>query len=124
MRAMLTDSLVSAVAALGSPALAQTVTCITSSQGYRICDDGHGHSTTEWHWQGMTFGQDNQGNRWTTSRWRDIDITTVKRPDRWTDPHQSLLAVREKRLHHVYLAPNAPRTPLCFSFWAPPTANS
>jgi hypothetical protein len=22
------------------------------------------------------------GNRWTTSRWRDIDITTVERPER------------------------------------------
>ena len=20
-----------------------------------ICDDGHGHKTTEWHWQGMTI---------------------------------------------------------------------
>jgi hypothetical protein len=55
MRAMLIASLMSTVAALGSLALAQTMTCITSSQGYRICDDGHGHSTTEWHWQGMTF---------------------------------------------------------------------
>jgi hypothetical protein len=26
--------------------------------------------------------------------------------------------------HHVYRAPNAPRTPLCFSFSAAPTANS
>jgi hypothetical protein len=26
----------------------------------------------------MTVGQDNQGGRWTTSRWRDIDITTVE----------------------------------------------
>ena len=40
---------------ISSPALAQTVTCITSSQGYRICDDGHGHKTTEWRWQDMTF---------------------------------------------------------------------
>ena len=30
----------------------------------------------------------------------------------------------ESAAHHVYLAPNAPRTPLCFSFWAAPTANS
>ena len=29
--------------------------CTMSSQGYRICDDGHGHKTTEWHWQGMTI---------------------------------------------------------------------
>ena len=30
----------------------------------------------------------------------------------------------ESAAHHVYLAPNAPRTPLCFSFSAAPTANS
>ena len=82
MRAMLIASLVSAVAALGSPALAQTVICITSSQGYRICDDAHGHSTTEWERDGMRFGEDNQGNRWTTSRWQGFETTTVKRPDR------------------------------------------
>jgi hypothetical protein len=30
----------------------------------------------------MRFGQDSDGNRWTTSRWRDIDTTTVELPDR------------------------------------------
>ena len=25
----------------------------------------------------MRFGQDSDGNRWTTSRWRDGEITTV-----------------------------------------------
>jgi hypothetical protein len=79
MRAMLIASLVSALAA--SPALAQTVTCTTSFQGYRICDDGHGHSTTEWERDGMRFGEDNQGNRWTTSRWQGIDTTTVTPPE-------------------------------------------
>ena len=33
-------------------------------------------------------------------------------------------SIRSSEVHHVYLAPNAPRTPLCFSFWAAPTANS
>jgi hypothetical protein len=28
----------------------------------------------------MTIGQDSDGDRWTTSRWRDTTITTVKRP--------------------------------------------
>jgi hypothetical protein len=28
----------------------------------------------------MTFGQDNDGNRWTTSRWQGIDTTTVTPP--------------------------------------------
>jgi hypothetical protein len=31
-------------------------------------------------WQGTTFGQDSDGNRWTTFRWRDITITTVEPP--------------------------------------------
>ena len=62
---------------ISSPALAQTVTCITSSQGYRVCDDGHGHKTTEWDRDGMRFGEDSDGNRWTTSRWQDREITTV-----------------------------------------------
>jgi hypothetical protein len=30
----------------------------------------------------MTFGQDTDGNRWTTFRWRDITITTVEPPRR------------------------------------------
>jgi hypothetical protein len=33
-------------------------------------------------WQGVTSGDDNQGNRWTTSRWRDTTITTVTPPGR------------------------------------------
>jgi hypothetical protein len=32
----------------------------------------------------MTFGQDGDGNRWTTSRQRDTTITTVEPP---SDPH-------------------------------------
>jgi hypothetical protein len=65
-----------------SPALAETLFCSTSFQGYRVCDDGHGYRSTEWEWQGMTIGQDSDGSRWTTSRWRDGDITTVTRPER------------------------------------------
>lgn len=35
--------------AISSPALAQTLTCSTSfHQGYRFCDDGHGHRCMEW----------------------------------------------------------------------------
>jgi hypothetical protein len=36
--------------------------------------------STEWDRDGMRFGQDNQGDRWTTSRWRDTTITTVEPP--------------------------------------------
>jgi hypothetical protein len=32
------------------------------------------HETT---WNGITTGDDNRGDRWTTSRWRDIETTTV-----------------------------------------------
>jgi hypothetical protein len=28
----------------------------------------------------MTIDQDNQGDRWTTLRWRDIETTTVEQP--------------------------------------------
>ena len=31
----------------------------------------------EWEREGMTFGQDSDGNCWTTSRWRGGDIETV-----------------------------------------------
>ena len=65
-----------------SPALAETLYCSTSFQGYRVCDDGHGYRSFEWQWQGMTIGQDSDGSHWTTSRWRDGDITTVTRPEK------------------------------------------
>jgi hypothetical protein len=56
-----------------APALAETLYCTTSFQGYRVCDDGHGYSSIEWSRDGMRFGQDSDGNRWTTSRWRDTN---------------------------------------------------
>ena len=76
------------IAAYGS-ALAETLTCSTSVQGYHVCQGPGGYRSTEtpWQgsyrstetpWQGMTVGKDNQGDRWTTSRWRDIDITTIE----------------------------------------------
>ena len=36
--------------------------------------------------ESYTTGDDDQGNGWTTSRWRDIENTTVKRPSR---PHHA-----------------------------------
>ena len=64
-----------------------------------------------------------------------IDGATGVRPAGWSSPSvysdgDTMQAVAAEGIayrsatHHVYLAPNAPRTPLCFSFWAPPTANS
>ena len=60
---------------------AETVTCSTW-QGLRTCSSPSGATSTEWQWQGMTFGQDSDGNRWTTSRWQDREITTVTPPER------------------------------------------
>jgi hypothetical protein len=57
--------------------LAETLRFTTSFQGYKICDDGHGNKSTEWSRDGTRFGQDSDGNRWTTSRWQGIDTTTV-----------------------------------------------
>ena len=63
-----------------SPALAETLTCSTW-QGITTCQGPGGYSH-ELHWQDFIIGDDNQGNRWTTSRWQGIGTTTVERPDR------------------------------------------
>jgi hypothetical protein len=61
-----------------SPALAGTLTCSTSFQGYRVCSGPGGYRSTETPWQGMTIGQDNRGARWTTSCWQGFDTTTIE----------------------------------------------
>jgi hypothetical protein len=58
---------------------AETLTCSTW-QGVRTCQDAHGYVSHETEWQGRTNGWDNQGDQWSTSRWRDMETTTVKRP--------------------------------------------
>ena len=63
-------------------AITVAIYCSTSFQGYRTCSSPDGYRSTETQWQGLVIGQDNDGNRWTTSRCRDIDISTVKPPDR------------------------------------------
>ncbi len=63
---------------LGVP-LAQRVNLL---QGRLFGPDRY-HSTgksPDW----MRFGKDSDGNRWTTSRWRDTTVTTVKP---LSDPH-------------------------------------
>jgi hypothetical protein len=52
--------------------------CSTSFQGYRVCQGQDGYRSTEWGRDGMRFGQDNQGDRWSTSRWQGIETTTVE----------------------------------------------
>jgi hypothetical protein len=52
-------------------------------QGIRTCQDAHGYVSHETERMGQTSGWDNRGDRWSTSRWRDTDITTVEpRPER------------------------------------------
>ena len=47
--------IIAVAAALASmtPASAGTLTCSTSSQGYRICQDQHGHRCIEWERDGL-----------------------------------------------------------------------
>ena len=46
------------------------LTIDNAAKGYRICSGPGGYRSTEWRWRDMTFGQDSDGSRWTTSRWR------------------------------------------------------
>jgi hypothetical protein len=55
---------------------AETLTCSTF-QGIRTCSGTNGYMSHETEWQGFTIGDDNQGNRWSTSRWRDNETTTT-----------------------------------------------
>lgn len=58
-------------------AISVAVYCSTSFQGYRICTSPDGRTSTEWERQGMRLGQNSDGDRWTTTPWRDTTITTV-----------------------------------------------
>jgi hypothetical protein len=58
------------------PASAETLTCSTW-QGMRTCTSPGGYVSHESTWNGFTTGDDNRGDRWTTSRWQDREITTV-----------------------------------------------
>jgi hypothetical protein len=64
-----------------TPALTETLTCSTW-QGIRTCSSSGGYVSHEWDRDGMRFGDDNQGDRWSTSRWRDTTITTITPPGR------------------------------------------
>jgi hypothetical protein len=66
------------VAIAVTPAPADSVTCSTTFQGYRVCQGPDGYRSTETQRQGMTIGQDSDGDRWTTSRWMGVETTTVK----------------------------------------------
>jgi hypothetical protein len=62
---------------VGGPVIAETLTCATSFQGYRVCQGADGYRSTEWQWQDQTIGQDSDGNRPSTSRWQGRETTTV-----------------------------------------------
>jgi len=68
-------ALIQSTATLGSEPLYCSVW-----QGIRACQGPDGYRSTEWDRDGMTFGQDNQGDRWTTFRWQGIETTTVTPP--------------------------------------------
>jgi hypothetical protein len=82
-RIMRTTIIVAVVvlAALAHASIADTLTCSTWN-GIRTCSSPNGYVSHETEWQGFKTGDDNQGNRWTTSRWRDIETTTVTPPQR------------------------------------------
>ena len=44
---------------------------------YRICQAPNGYHSTEWSRDRMWFGQDSDGDRWSTSRWQGPETTTV-----------------------------------------------
>jgi hypothetical protein len=62
---------------VAGPASAEPVYC-SVWQGIRTCAGPDGYVSHETTWNGITTGDDNRGNRWTTSRWRDLETTTVR----------------------------------------------
>ena len=45
--------------------------------GNRTCTSPDGYVSHESTWNGITTGGDNEGNRWSTSKWLDNETTTV-----------------------------------------------
>ena len=76
-------AIIAAALTVAAHADAETQTCSTSFQGYTGCQGPDGYRSTEWKWQDRTIGQNSDGGRWSTSRWRDGEIITVAPgPDR------------------------------------------
>ena len=68
-------ALVQSTVTLGS----EPLYCSTWQQ-ITTCQGPGGYVSHEWSRDGMRFGQDNQGDRWSTSRWQGIETTTVTPP--------------------------------------------
>ena len=62
-----------------SVASAETLACLTTFQGYRVCQGPDGYRSIEIEWMGFTTGQDNRGDDWTSSTWNGLETTTVRR---------------------------------------------
>jgi hypothetical protein len=74
-------AIVAIALAHSAAAVGQPLYCSTW-QGFTTCSSPGGYTSTEWDRDGMRFGQDSEGNRWTTSRWQGIETTTGRRPER------------------------------------------
>jgi hypothetical protein len=59
-----------------APASAETLTCSTW-QGTRTCTSPDGYVSRESTWNGLTTGDDNRGDRWSTSKWLDNETIAV-----------------------------------------------
>jgi hypothetical protein len=46
------------------------------------CSSPGGYVSHETTWNGITTGDDNQGNRWSSNRWQGIETTTITPPER------------------------------------------
>jgi hypothetical protein len=66
-------------ACLVSVASAETLACLTTFQGYRVCQGPDGYRSIEIEWMGFTTGRDNRGYDWTSSTWNGLETTTVRR---------------------------------------------
>ena len=53
---------------------AQTLICSTYPGHPATCQGPGGYVSHEWDRDGMRFGDDNQGDRWSTSRWMDTTV--------------------------------------------------
>ena len=63
-------------------AAAFALTCSTW-QGIQTCTDASGYVSHESTWNEITTGNDNRGDRWSTSRWMGHETTTDwPRPER------------------------------------------
>jgi hypothetical protein len=74
---IITAALAHSTTAMGSEPLYCSVW-----QGIRTCQGPGGSVSHETESMGRTNGWDNQGDTWSTSRWRDMETTTIKRPER------------------------------------------